>query len=112
MKCSRANILDLESSTEHKFSRHLIFHLPGAVFRNNAHAGGYLKVPSLIPRLPRVFQQPRKVKHTFHLFHVAAKIELGSLEMGLKVPFSTTDFLAVHRYPVSHVVLAWKKLVC
>ena len=39
LSCDRANILDLESSTVTKFSRHLIFHLPGAVFKNNIHAG-------------------------------------------------------------------------
>ena len=37
--CDRSNILDLDSSTPQKFSRHLIFHMPSAVFRNNILVG-------------------------------------------------------------------------
>ena len=37
--CDRSNILDLDSTTDRKFSRHLIFHIPKAVFRTNLHAG-------------------------------------------------------------------------
>ena len=37
--CSRSNLLDLDSSTPQKFSRHLVFHLPGAVFTTNIHTG-------------------------------------------------------------------------
>ncbi len=37
--CDRSNVLDLDSTTPSKFSRHLIFHLPHAVFKNNIHAG-------------------------------------------------------------------------
>ena len=39
LSCDRTNILDLDSSSPTKFSRHLIFHLPTAVFKNNIHAG-------------------------------------------------------------------------
>ena len=34
---TRAAVIDLESSTSVKFSRHLIVHLPGAAFLNNFH---------------------------------------------------------------------------
>ena len=39
LSCGRDHALDLDSSNEHKFSRHLIFHLPNAIFTNNIHAG-------------------------------------------------------------------------
>ena len=39
LSCDRTNILDLDSSSPTKFSRHLVFHLPAAVFKNNIHAG-------------------------------------------------------------------------
>ena len=41
--CSRGNIMDLDSSTEDKFSRHLIFHLPQAIFANNIECGNFVK---------------------------------------------------------------------
>lgn len=40
--CDRSNILDLDSTTDRKFSRHLIFHIPKAVFRTNLHAGDFV----------------------------------------------------------------------
>ncbi|XP_048585081.1 DNA-directed primase/polymerase protein isoform X2 [Nematostella vectensis] len=40
--CRRKHILDLDSSTDTKFSRHLIFHMPGAVFKDNIHAGNFV----------------------------------------------------------------------
>ena len=42
LSCSRNHVLDLDSSTETKFSRHLVFHLPDTVFTNNLHAGRYI----------------------------------------------------------------------
>uniref|UniRef100_A0A4W3J6N1 DNA-directed primase/polymerase protein n=1 Tax=Callorhinchus milii TaxID=7868 RepID=A0A4W3J6N1_CALMI len=39
IKCSVKDVLNLDSSTGEKFSRHLIFHLPNAVFKNNIHVG-------------------------------------------------------------------------
>ena len=39
----RTSIIDLDSSTDSKFSRHLIFHLPEAVFENNIHCGKFVK---------------------------------------------------------------------
>ena len=37
--CNRSNIVDLDSSTPEKFSRHLVFHIPSAIFRNNVLVG-------------------------------------------------------------------------
>ena len=37
--CDRTNIVDLDSTTPQKFSRHLIFHMPSAIFRNNIFVG-------------------------------------------------------------------------
>ena len=39
LQCSVKNILTLESSTEEKFSQHLIFNLQNAVFKDNTHVG-------------------------------------------------------------------------
>ncbi|KAK7794332.1 hypothetical protein R5R35_011268 [Gryllus longicercus] len=41
--CTRENILDLDSSTEQKFSRHLIYQLPGMIFHDNYSVGNFVK---------------------------------------------------------------------
>ncbi|CAG5125597.1 unnamed protein product [Candidula unifasciata] len=41
--CDRSCVLDLDASTESKFSRHLIFHIPGAVFANCVAAGNFVR---------------------------------------------------------------------
>lgn len=43
IECNRKHVLDLDSTTNVKFSRHLIFQLPMAVFRNNFHIGNFVK---------------------------------------------------------------------
>ncbi|XP_075716311.1 DNA-directed primase/polymerase protein isoform X3 [Rhinoderma darwinii] len=43
VKCSADNVLNLDSSTDEKFSRHLIFLLPNAAFKDNIHVGVYTK---------------------------------------------------------------------
>ncbi|XP_065869199.1 uncharacterized protein [Euphorbia lathyris] len=35
-------IVELDSSTAEKFSRHLIFHIPGTAFKDNSHAGAFV----------------------------------------------------------------------
>lgn len=53
--CNRKYIIDLDSSTSSKFSRHLIFHLPGAVFKDNIHAGNFVRhICTLLERKLRV----------------------------------------------------------
>ncbi|KAL4640537.1 DNA-directed primase/polymerase protein [Arapaima gigas] len=42
IKCSREDVLNLDSSTNDKFSRHLIFLLPNAAFKDNLHAGRFV----------------------------------------------------------------------
>ncbi|KAK1174838.1 DNA-directed primase/polymerase protein [Acipenser oxyrinchus oxyrinchus] len=42
IKCSVQDVLNLDSSTEEKFSRHLIFLLPNAAFKDNIHVGNFL----------------------------------------------------------------------
>ncbi|KAJ3286866.1 hypothetical protein HK104_008853 [Borealophlyctis nickersoniae] len=41
--CTRDDIVDLTSTTDKKFSRHLIVHVPNAVFKNNAHVGQFVR---------------------------------------------------------------------
>ncbi|RXG55402.1 DNA-directed primase/polymerase protein [Armadillidium vulgare] len=41
--CNSENVLDLESSTDKKFSRHLIYNHPQLYFENNGHIGRFVK---------------------------------------------------------------------
>ncbi|XP_059830344.1 DNA-directed primase/polymerase protein isoform X1 [Hypanus sabinus] len=41
--CSVEDVLNLDSSTHEKFSRHLIFHLPNGAFQNNIHVGNFVR---------------------------------------------------------------------
>ncbi|XP_069055568.1 DNA-directed primase/polymerase protein [Pleurodeles waltl] len=43
IECSAKDVLNLDSSTENKFSRHLIFLLQNAAFKDNIHAGNFVK---------------------------------------------------------------------
>ncbi|XP_073498764.1 DNA-directed primase/polymerase protein [Phyllobates terribilis] len=43
VKCCADYVLNLDSSTDEKFSRHLIFLLPNAVFKDNIHVGNFIK---------------------------------------------------------------------
>ncbi|KAK9398956.1 DNA-directed primase/polymerase protein [Crotalus adamanteus] len=43
IKCSAENILKLDSSTEEKYSCHLIFLFENAAFKNNIHIGNFLR---------------------------------------------------------------------
>uniref|UniRef100_H3DL21 DNA-directed primase/polymerase protein n=1 Tax=Tetraodon nigroviridis TaxID=99883 RepID=H3DL21_TETNG len=40
--CETSDVLNLDSSTEEKFSRHLIFNLKNAVFKDNVHVGRFI----------------------------------------------------------------------
>lgn len=42
VSCSRKNIIDLTSHSFAKFSRHLIFNIPGVAFANNIHVGNFV----------------------------------------------------------------------
>ncbi|XP_052266750.1 DNA-directed primase/polymerase protein-like isoform X1 [Dreissena polymorpha] len=42
ISCTRDDVLDLDSSTEAKFSRHLIFQIKDAAFRDNIHEGKFV----------------------------------------------------------------------
>ena len=50
---SRDSVLDLQASTEKKFSRHLIFLFKNAAFKNNIHAGRYIYAFSIFVQLPK-----------------------------------------------------------
>ncbi|XP_040461451.1 DNA-directed primase/polymerase protein isoform X3 [Falco naumanni] len=43
VNCSAKDVLDLDSSTDEKFSRHLIFLLQKAVFKDNINAGNFVR---------------------------------------------------------------------
>lgn len=42
LTCTRQDVLDLGASTEKKFSRHLIFQMKNAAFKDNIHAGRFV----------------------------------------------------------------------
>nr|XP_057928643.1 DNA-directed primase/polymerase protein [Doryrhamphus excisus] len=42
IECSEKNVLNLDSSTDDKFSRHLIFNLHNAAFKDNTHVGAFI----------------------------------------------------------------------
>lgn len=42
IECSGKNVLNLDSSTGDKFSRHIIFNLPNTAFKDNIHAGRFV----------------------------------------------------------------------
>lgn len=43
IKCDEKNIINLDSTTKKKFSRHLIFRMKGIAFKDNSHVGRLLK---------------------------------------------------------------------
>jgi len=42
--CARKSVLDLDSTTDSKFSRHLIFLIEKSCFRNNYHVGSFVRM--------------------------------------------------------------------
>ncbi|XP_022537487.2 DNA-directed primase/polymerase protein [Astyanax mexicanus] len=42
LQCSAKDVLNLDSSTSEKFSRHLIFLLPNSAFKDNSHVGRFI----------------------------------------------------------------------
>uniref|UniRef100_UPI00398E79A4 DNA-directed primase/polymerase protein isoform X4 n=1 Tax=Pristiophorus japonicus TaxID=55135 RepID=UPI00398E79A4 len=64
INCSEKDILNLDSSTHQKCSRHLVFHLPNAAFKNNIHVGHFIRtilqpaIRVLEKRRGRVDQDP------------------------------------------------------
>ncbi|XP_073463224.1 DNA-directed primase/polymerase protein isoform X1 [Aquarana catesbeiana] len=73
LTCSADCVLNLDSSTNEKFSRHLIFLLPNAAFKDNIHVGNFIKTV-LQPLLP---QSNSKCTHTDLGPSVMEAAELG-----------------------------------
>ena len=51
VSCSAEDVLNLDSSTSEKFSRHLIFQLHDVAFKDNTHVGectGFLKITVIL----------------------------------------------------------------
>lgn len=46
VKCTTDDVLNLDSSTDDKFSRHLIFNLQNAAFKDNIHVGAFCAAQS------------------------------------------------------------------
>uniref|UniRef100_F6WJQ1 DNA-directed primase/polymerase protein n=1 Tax=Ornithorhynchus anatinus TaxID=9258 RepID=F6WJQ1_ORNAN len=56
--CSAEDVLNLDSSTDEKFSRHLIFQLRDVAFKDNVHVGRFVRA-ALRPAPPPLEEQPR-----------------------------------------------------
>ena len=41
--CDYEDVLQLECSTDYKFSHHLVFHIPNVLFLNNVHCGHFVR---------------------------------------------------------------------
>ncbi|KAG7264481.1 hypothetical protein CRUP_017183 [Coryphaenoides rupestris] len=54
--CTASDVLNLDSSTEDKFSRHLIFCVDGAVFSDNIHMGQF--VHAILSKSPNTLANP------------------------------------------------------
>ncbi|KAF7666240.1 hypothetical protein LDENG_00112840 [Lucifuga dentata] len=52
IECSAKDVLNLDSSTDEKFSRHLIFNLPNAAFKDNIHVGKFIH--TILQQVPSV----------------------------------------------------------
>lgn len=48
VKCTTDDVLNLDSSTNDKFSRHLIFNLQNAAFKDNIHVGAFCVAQSCL----------------------------------------------------------------
>nr|DBA29125.1 TPA: hypothetical protein GDO54_009382 [Pyxicephalus adspersus] len=60
LKCSADFVINLDSSTDEKFSRHLIFSLPNAAFKDNIHVGNFIKtvLQPLFPQSTSTHKDP------------------------------------------------------
>lgn len=54
----RSRIVELDSSTEEKFSRHLIFKVQGYAFESNVEVGGFVNRLATLPQV-RAYQEPK-----------------------------------------------------
>ncbi|KAM6441242.1 DNA-directed primase/polymerase protein isoform 1-T2 [Liasis olivaceus] len=64
IKCSVEDILNLDSSTEEKYSCHLIFLLENAAFKNNIHIGNFLRTilqPAILLTKNKDTMDPEKI---------------------------------------------------
>uniref|UniRef100_A0A3B4ADG7 DNA-directed primase/polymerase protein n=1 Tax=Periophthalmus magnuspinnatus TaxID=409849 RepID=A0A3B4ADG7_9GOBI len=60
--CSVHNVLNLDSSTDDKFSRHLIFNLPNAAFKDNIHVGMFSSIDPIMIA-DKISDEPKTKKH-------------------------------------------------
>ncbi|XP_061685419.1 DNA-directed primase/polymerase protein [Syngnathoides biaculeatus] len=79
VECSATNILNLDSSTDDKFSQHLIFNLQNAAFKDNVHVGAFIHAilqPVLDGRDEGGSTQTKRQKHDetdLNFVHVKSK---------------------------------------
>ncbi|XP_074084976.1 DNA-directed primase/polymerase protein isoform X2 [Macrotis lagotis] len=68
VNCSEEDVLNLDSSTDEKFSRHLIFQIHNVAFKNNIHVGNFVKKilqPVIALEVNKINKKPEVPGHTF-----------------------------------------------
>jgi hypothetical protein len=65
----REHVLELESSTIEKFSRHLIIHLPNAAFETNIHLGRF--VSQVLHHAEVIYWNSNPYVHNLHAWNAA-----------------------------------------
>eukprot|EP01135_Chromosphaera_perkinsii_P002987 Nk52_evm9s232 gene=Nk52_evmTU9s232 len=63
VSCNRNNVLELDSTTQKKFSRHLVFNIPNIAFADNAVVGSF--VHYVLNQLEEQGEQDHKLKSLF-----------------------------------------------
>ncbi|XP_043945784.1 DNA-directed primase/polymerase protein [Protopterus annectens] len=77
--CTEKDVLNLDSSTEEKFSRHLIFLLQNAAFKDNTHVGNFVK---------SILQPAISKLQTNRMHHLEMTEEIGVLAATVTYDFA------------------------
>ncbi|NWR53503.1 PRIPO protein, partial [Regulus satrapa] len=97
VNCSSKDVLNLDSSTDEKFSRHLIFLPPKTVFKDNTHIGNFVRT-ILQPAIRSVENRAAMIptEEAGHVFQCSAEAGLdGSLTNLTAVEDDSKDWPAV-----------------
>ncbi|NXC53379.1 PRIPO protein, partial [Aleadryas rufinucha] len=97
VNCSSEDVLNLDSSTDEKFSRHLIFLPQKTVFKDNAHVGNFVR--TILQPAIRLMESKAAViptEEAGHVFQCSAGVGLdGSLTNLTAVEDASEDWPAI-----------------
>ncbi|XP_050003297.1 DNA-directed primase/polymerase protein isoform X2 [Alexandromys fortis] len=101
--CSAEDVFNLDSSTEEKFSRHLIFQLHDAAFKDNIHVGNFVR-KILQPALHLITQEDED-KIPEEMGHEASCFSDVPLEQGTSEAWETPELPKQHSPDLSFLVV-------